>query len=348
MNFFIYRKPGENETEGAMSDSLLSGLHADSFAVAPFDGSEEHVFSIPNEKPISPADLDIINSIDEDSVGKSAYTFPDASTVRRSHRSMVEHIISDIESGRLTKCVAARAIVREGDVSLAESFRRLCEAYPNAFVACFHTAPTGTWLCATPERLLSRRGDRLLTMSLAGTRPADAKRNDTPWDAKNIEEQKIVTDFITETLAAKGLMTATEGPVTYNAGPVEHLMTRIEATGNGITLAEAAKTAMTLSPTPALSGLPRQAAVDAIAAYEDFERGYYGGFIGPVYADGDFDFFVNLRSALIEKERYCIFAGGGIVKGSEPDTEWAETERKSTTLTDVLRINAAHRHKEEI
>lgn len=82
-----------------MSDSILSGLHADSFAVAPFDDSEEHVFSIPNEKPISSADLDIIDSIAADTNGKSAYPFPNASTGRRSHRSMVEHIISEIESG---------------------------------------------------------------------------------------------------------------------------------------------------------------------------------------------------------------------------------------------------------
>lgn len=336
MNFFIYRKPGHGKAEGAISGSLLQGLHADAFAVAPFDGSESHVFSIPNERPIASADLGLIDAIAADSIGGKAYRFPASSTDCDTHRRMVEHIVSEIEGGRLGKCVAARAIVHDGKIALAESFLRLCDAYPNAFVTCFHTGPTGTWLCATPERLLSRRGDRLLAMALAGTRTAGTEQHDSLWDEKNIGEQRVVTEFIAGNLAAEGLQVTTDGPVTYNAGPVEHLMTQIEASGRDLTFGESVRMATLLSPTPALCGLPRDAAAVIISACEDFQRGYYGGFIGPMYADGDFDLYVNLRSALIEKERYCLFAGGGIVKGSDPEQEWAETERKSRTMTDAL------------
>jgi len=85
----------------------------------------------------------------------------------------------------------------------------------------------------------------------------------------------------------------------------------------------------------------------AIKAYEDFERGYYGGFCGPVTAGGDFSFFVNLRSARILPDRLCVYAGGGIMKDSDPMSEWEETERKAQTCLGRIQTDNRSSNKKQ-
>jgi len=162
---------------------------------------------------------------------------------------------------------------------------------------------TGTWIGASPETLLIKKGDSLISMALAGTRPAGTNGE---WDKKNIEEQRIVSCFISDKLIENGFMPHPGNTHTYTAGPVEHIRTvftaRDAVSDKDACLHKALKTAFDLSPTPALAGYPRPESMKAIKAYEDFERGYYGGFCGPVTAGGDFSFFVNLRSARIQPE----------------------------------------------
>jgi menaquinone-specific isochorismate synthase len=91
-----------------------------------------------------------------------------------------------------------------------------------------------------------------------------------------------------------------------------------------------------LHPTPAVGGTPRAAALDAIAAGEPFDRGLYAGAIGWVDARGGGEFLVALRSALIEGARARIYAGAGIVAGSQPERELAETELKFRAMQEAL------------
>ncbi|MDE6299788.1 MAG: chorismate-binding protein, partial [Muribaculaceae bacterium] len=71
-------------------------------------------------------------------------------------------------------------------------------------------------------------------------------------------------------------------------------------------------------------------------AQERNARGCYGGFCGPYRSAEDFTFYVNLRCAQIERERYCIYSGGGITLKSDTEKEWEETELKATTINDSL------------
>ena len=83
-------------------------------------------------------------------------------------------------------------------------------------------------------------------------------------------------------------------------------------------------------------GSPRDAAMAAIAALEPFDRGRYAGPVGWVDAAGDGEWAVALRCATLQGRRARLVAGAGIVPGSDPDAEWAETEHKLAAMLEVL------------
>lgn len=325
MNWFAYRLPGTKEMTTGSSKTLVDGLGHPGFAVVPFDGNRDSIFTIPHNGDTHVFDMPVDS-------GNPLYPFPEESTDPTDHAGAVMHIKELIHAGELHKCVAARVIVLNKSLDLRATFESLCDAYPDAFVFCFHTEKTGTWIGASPETLLIKKGSELTTMALAGTRPAGTPGE---WDLKNIGEQRIVTDFITDTLKQQGLQVLASDPETKAAGPVEHIMTIVSA--NGGDLASAFDTACALSPTPALAGSPRDLAIKTIEKTESFTRGYYGGFCGPVSDTGDFSFFVNLRSMRAEHDRLCVYAGGGIMSGSDPASEWEESERKARTCIDRLK-----------
>ncbi|HET7535772.1 MAG TPA: chorismate-binding protein, partial [Candidatus Didemnitutus sp.] len=91
-----------------------------------------------------------------------------------------------------------------------------------------------------------------------------------------------------------------------------------------------------LHPTPAVGGTPSEPAVAAIARLEPFSRGLYAGPIGWVDHRGGGEFFVGLRSALVEANTATAFAGAGIVAGSVPEKEFVETELKFKALIEAL------------
>ncbi len=107
-----------------------------------------------------------------------------------------------------------------------------------------------------------------------------------------------------------------------------------------------------INPTPALCGTPLEAALEDIRDFEHHTRGCYGGFVGirhyrpsPANDDGGsispggFRSFVNLRSARISSlpgGYFEILAGGGLLQGSDPASEWAETESKASRLLSIL------------
>jgi menaquinone-specific isochorismate synthase len=91
-----------------------------------------------------------------------------------------------------------------------------------------------------------------------------------------------------------------------------------------------------LHPTPAVGGTPREAAIPRIRELENFPRGLYAGAIGWIDARGDGEFFVGLRSALIDGAGARLYAGAGIVAGSSPAREYDETEMKFRAIRDAL------------
>jgi len=91
-----------------------------------------------------------------------------------------------------------------------------------------------------------------------------------------------------------------------------------------------------IHPTPAVCGFPLQAAKSFIANNEGMDRGFYAGFLGPIYPNGKFSFWVNLRCAKLLNRRITFYAGAGILVDSDPESEFLETERKMDTLRTLV------------
>lgn len=332
LSFFCCRLPGEDSYLLAKGVSLLkSGEYKSGLIMAPFmnAGNRVLLFGIEND----------------DTLGIPLYPFPERTTGRDEHRQAVEHITSRLKylrdikkESESRKTVSATVKIKDTVKRTREIFIELCEAYPLTFAFLVSSEISGTWVGASPELLCKVRGNVLTTMALAGTRSTGSS---SEWDKKNREEQAIVAKTVVSTLRKYCESVDVSSTYTKEAGPVEHLCcditARLPECDNINNKHEVIRTLITdLSPTPALCGFPRKEALLDIQFTEKFQRGYYGGYLGVVSDNGDIDLYVNLRSMRMSENKAALFAGGGIMADSDPDSEWEETERKASTLSKFL------------
>lgn len=250
-----------------------------------------------------------------------------------------------VASGTFRKLVLARtaeATCTEAPMTL---FERACQMYPRLMIQLFSTEETGTWLIASPEILLEGQGDTMHTVALAGTMPYT--EGYLEWSEKNKKEQHVVEEYILNTLSAFSNDIVKDGPVTMRAGDLAHLRTDFRFHINkentlGQLLAS-------LHPTPAVCGLPKEAAKQFILTHEGINREYYSGFAGPVNINDETHLYVSLRCAKLnvqmstneivsvgDSPALTLFAGGGIMPDSQCLCEWQETENKMKTIANVL------------
>lgn len=250
---------------------------------------------------------------------------------KEDYLEKADGFLNQIVLGNLGKAVLSR--VKEVDFSESESDRLFSELelkYPNAMVYLIRSNLLGTWVGATPERLLEASNGIGSTVSLAGTLPLGSE--DT-WGSKEIIEQRLVSEFIIDTLNQRGATNIEmTGPDEVVAGPVRHLKSVFTFK---IGTAAPLEIALSLHPTPAVSGLPRDKAFDLIDKYEDHDRELYSGMIGLVNSDFC-DLYVNLRCCKIINQKSYLFLGGGYTMDSDILKEWEETENKSKTLLQVM------------
>ncbi len=248
-----------------------------------------------------------------------------------------QSLISKMNNGDLKKCVLSR-IKKIGliNFNLDDYFEKLCAAYPNAFVYLLSSELIGTWIGATPEVFLKAEGNKGYTMSLAAT-----KKNDDfhAWGEKELEEQKIVTEYLKSELENVAAEVQLSNPISYNAGPIKHLMTKIYFDFDRRNLGEFIKR---IHPTPAVCGFPKKEAFEEIHQIEVHDRDLYSGILG-WSGDSETELYVNLRCARFIDDQMFLFLGGGITKHSDPHAEWQETENKSRTLMDQVEFNQINR-----
>ncbi|MDE5806801.1 MAG: chorismate-binding protein, partial [Muribaculaceae bacterium] len=261
------------------------------------------------------------------------YPLPVRSTSKEDHLENVAAMVSYLCQGEKAICCAA--ICGNRPIHLADSLISLGTSFPDAMVFCFFTPQSGLWIGASPELLLQKSDDSLFTMALAGTRLADTQK---AWDEKNIEEQKMVANYIASLLEKNNLIfDRDEEPSTKKSGSIEHLCTSFHIHAPAKVDSQWLTSFLhDFSPTPALCGFPKEKAYDMIGRIENFSRGYYGGFFGPFSPDGDFSLFVLLRALRVENDKWCMFAGGGITSASEPEKEWIETRNKADSVISKL------------
>jgi isochorismate synthase len=169
------------------------------------------------------------------------------------------------------------------------------------------------------------------TMALAGTRTWEHG----DWNAKNIHEQRIVSDYIEGQLQSLGARITRQGPYTSKAGHLYHLRTDYTFHLNKPT--SPLKILQLLHPTPALCGLPKMEAWNFIRLFERNKRMYYGGYLGPLNLRAETNIFVNIRCAQIRPGgKALFFAGGGLTRNSFFSEEKDEIKRKMDTLLAAL------------
>lgn len=340
MNFFQIRLPGESKVRKGCSEGsirIVSTPKGEGLFYSEFEENPELIFIPADRTDFTESEMEQW-MMENDRESKAKRPIPESTTDKIEHIRYIEQLQTIMEGWHREgidhcKIIAARISKEKLTKSIAELYDELVKSYKGAAVFLFSDSEHGTWIGATPEILLAKREKELRTLSLAGTRLAG--QGEQGWDAKNIEEQQIVTDFIANQLKREGKEPKLSDRYTLKAGPVEHIATDIHLeSGTGNELGLIGK----LAPTPALSGYPRHEAIEAIKKYESEGRECYGGVVGYIRPNGDFNAFANLRSGRIDstENEIILYAGGGITLKSEPEKEWEETERKLRTLKDML------------
>ena len=247
-----------------------------------------------------------------------------------------------VRAGRLTKVVLAREVMVTTDEPLDVHgiLLRLRASFGSSYRYSFDGM-----IGASPELLVERLGDVVRSHPLAGTAP---RTGDPSTDArlaasliasvKDQIEHRIVIDVVEATLLPWCSYLDWEAdPSIVTVANVQHLGTAME--GRLSTPAPSVlEMAAALSPTPALGGHPRDEALALIAEVEGFERGRYGGAIGWVDAEGNGTWAVAIRCAELsaDRRRARLVAGCGIVAGSDPDKELAETQAKLQAMLSAI------------
>ncbi|WP_051124193.1 MULTISPECIES: isochorismate synthase MenF [Dickeya] len=256
-------------------------------------------------------------------------------------RGLLNLALAEIAAGKLEKVVPARATM----LSLNEPLRAatLMAASRAVNHHCYHfmlaSAPEQAFLGSSPERLYRRRNNRLETEALAGTVANDSDEVTAAqlanWlinDVKNQCENMLVVDDICQRLHQVALTLDVMPPEIIRLRKVQHLRRTIQATLRA-TSDEACL--RLLQPTAAVAGLPRRPARDFLARHEPFTRGWYAGSAGYLSCQ-QAEFCVALRSANVNARQLTLYAGAGIIAGSDPELEWQELENKAAGLKSLF------------
>jgi isochorismate synthase EntC len=339
LTFACFRRPGKpidlwvqrTPELDTVDSSLLYELN-EVFLLAPFQLDPERIPFLRSDKDFvitdPAAECDPLLDFQGTSRRRAV---PQPSTPMEDYQRAVEDALKAFGEGHLEKAVLSRVLnlpLHSSD--LPGLFLTALEAYPLAFVALVHTPDHGTWLGATPERLLAAAEDIVRVDALAATRAMhDVPEDADAWNPKERHEQALVTTGVLGVLVGLGLRELhTRGPEVMHTGTVAHLRTTVEADLGGKALADVV---LALHPTAAVCGTPRDRARTHILAAERHERRLYSGFWGPWSADGETELFVNLRCLEAGDAVATLYVGAGIVPGSDPQREWEETEHKATT-----------------
>ncbi|OBT16035.1 isochorismate synthase [Vibrio sp. UCD-FRSSP16_10] len=273
---------------------------------------------------------------------------PQIETVTHSpNRAMwndnVELALNNIIHTDLKKVVLARQTTIKLDAPLqgvellALSRKQNCDS----FHFLFQLEEGHSFIGSTPERLYSRRGSLIETEALAGTTGRDSQPHKdlqlANWlinDKKNLQENQYVVDDIVERLApfCSNIDVENEARL-VRLRSVQHLKRHIQA--ELIKHADKGKLLQALQPTAAVAGLPRHLALEFIEKHEPFSRAWYSGSVGYI-SEQNAEFCVSIRSALVQQDCLHLFAGAGIVPGSEAEHEWQELDKKMSTLLSLI------------
>ena len=323
----------------------------------------------PATSDLETADIETSSFADQEPSGNetSGRKQADQETSAADFRRLLREAVEAVGSGELEKVVVARQ-VRHGRCPAPEDvLRRLCERGGRSTVFAFSSAGDSStpdsstpaagrntvfafssaggadsgassgatksvFAGASPELLAAKSGKCFTSLALAGSKPlheADLLLN----DAKELAEHQYVVDHLRSRLAnTEAELAATGPPEVLCLANIAHLASSV----SGKTSDSILDLVETLHPSPAVAGVPTDAALEFLRQHEQFDRGWYAGPVGWLTPDGDGRFFVALRSVLLNPDESLLFAGSGIVEGSCPEKEEQETWLKLQTALEAL------------
>ncbi|XXD08820.1 isochorismate synthase MenF [Klebsiella sp. R445] len=257
--------------------------------------------------------------------------------------ALISQASAAIAVGEMEKVVLARAT----DLQFAAPVDPLAvvAASRRSNHHCFHFmmafSAQQAFFGSTPERLWRRRGTQLRTEALAGTVASHADDRQAQgladWlmkDDKNQRENMLVVEDICQRMQDEVCSLDVLPPQVIRLRNVQHLRRCI---WGELQQPDDARCLHQLQPTAAVAGLPRRAALDFLTRHEPFRRQWYAGSAGYL-SRAQSEFCVALRSAQVDNATLRLYAGAGIVSGSDPQQEWQEIENKAAGLRSLLLI----------
>lgn len=330
---------------GASAPRLLVGA-------LPFDRSADDVLFQPETISDTPWNLHGIGK----RRGHGWHVRPEPS--RAAYEAAVARALELIAASRcdempLHKIVLSRSLLLEADSPIdvmALSARLTGDPGAVRFLAPLGPGADGHQrhlVGATPELLISKAGPAIVSHPLAGSsrRSADpvedrAAAGFLMQSEKDRREHRWVVEAILDSLAPWcSDLSVPQGPSLVSTRTMWHLGTRIEGQLRNPDTVSSAELAAVLHPTPAVGGTPRDRAVPLIRDLEGYDRGFYAGAVGWTDGKGDGAWYISLRCAEISGRRARIYAGAGIVDGSDAAQEADETSAKLQAILRALGVD---------
>jgi isochorismate synthase len=335
--FVVYRKPNSEYLVGFFqSDDFLYHVQdftETGFVFSSFDGNQNILI------PESKSEI-IVEDFRFETAAKSDTLFFETSTVAKDfHIKLIEKGVEAIKNNAFQKVVLARQqTIEVPNVDLIATFKAILNQYKSAFAYCFYHPKIGLWMGAFSEQLLKVSHDTFSTASLAGTQKINKIEN-IIWQEKEINEQRIVTNYIAEKLKNASFDFEISEPKTIISGNLAHI--KSEIIGVWKKNSSLKSVIEILHPTPAVCGYPTAMAKEFIIENEGFNRSFYAGFLGELNKDfktnnSQTDLFVNLRCVSIKENTITFYAGGGITIDSIPEKEFQETENKIDAMRNCI------------
>ncbi|MFY7671493.1 chorismate-binding protein [Tenacibaculum sp. MEBiC06402] len=333
--FVIYKKPNSDFLQGFFQKdkevNYSNNLDNDSgFVFAPFNDEKSPILFSGANSVVEKERINIEVNFPLDKISEN-------NSQKDFHVHLVQKGVEAIQNNGFRKVVLSRKeeVILSSGLNEFEVFSRLLKKYPTAFVYFWYHPKVGKWMGATPETLISIKGKEFKTMSLAGTQVYQ-EGLDPNWSTKEIEEQYIVTDYISEKLQPICQELRIADLETIKIGNLLHLRTLVKGKVRG----NISRLIKELHPTPAVCGLPKHSAKEFIMNEEGYDREFYTGFLGELNLDENSqvsNLYVNLRCMkLTSANAVNVYVGGGITSDSNPEKEWLETVAKSAAMKSVL------------
>jgi menaquinone-specific isochorismate synthase len=273
---------------------------------------------------------------------QGTFTFGDGSISTSAWKERVAEAIKRVDSSKVDKVVLARDLLAESTTSIqtAPILKKLAAEYPSTW-----TFAVDGLVGATPELLLRLSRGMVTSRVLAGTIPKTgndekdlALAASLARSSKDLEEHEYAVRSVADALEPFCSSTnVPESPFVLHLANVMHLAT--DVTGALIESkqrVDAFSLLQSLHPSAAVCGTPRNIAFDIITEIEGMNRGRYAGPVGWIDASGDGELGIALRSGQITDREIRIFAGCGIVAGSNPEKELEESNAKMIAMRSAL------------